>query len=445
MSSSNKSVLRSNKVNEVEKLSLPKWDQNGNLVKKPAKRPVKQTVKEVKQEEIKAPTVKELEKIREDAYNEGFEQGYENGMAQGQRSGLESGRAEGVTQGQEEGRLKGLTEGTEQALQEEREKSDQKLQIFTSLSLALKDQVAVEQTELEKALLALSVRIARQVLQDELRTKPGHISNIVHAAVQSLPNPDEKLTLFLNPDEIDFVASFAESHWVLSADETVSLGGCKIKSGFSYIDYTLEHRFDTAVTHLISHIGEDISDVVKEPISEEFLLRDNEAKNSPPNNTQEIDETGSIATDDTDAGTPTVVSAGTTEKELIDDVASENNLAVTAPEKPVLDDLEISSIDEDPEHSLADNFAQGLLPEGEDVETNDEINTSEVTPLSEKPESDSTATDALNTKELNESTDQQTDVQDLEKPVLDSSRLKIDEEVIDSDEPGAVDDQQSTE
>jgi flagellar assembly protein FliH len=273
MSADHKSILRSGGAKTVEDFDLPKWDRQGNLVAKPVKKKptIATKIEDIKEEVVKVPTAKEIEAIREEAYNEGFEQGYQNGLGQGQREGLVKGQKEGLEKGQEEGLLKGVETGRAQALTEERTKTDEKLAVLTEVSTALKSQIESERDELEKALTALAIRIARQTLQDELRLKPSHISNVVHAAIQCLPNPDEKLTLLLNPEEVDFVETFADSHWQLQADDSVTVGGCKIKSAYSYVDYTLEHRFENAVSHLLSTIPDVNSEKVKQPLSEEFL------------------------------------------------------------------------------------------------------------------------------------------------------------------------------
>lgn len=268
-----RSVLRNDGSRSVESLDLPKWDRDGNLIRKPKPKPKPTQVEDVKQETVKVPTVKDVEAIREAAYNEGFEQGYENGLNQGKREGNEQGLAEGKEAGHKEGLIAGEETGRAQALAEEQKKTDEKLAVFESLSDALKNQVALEQSELEQALLTLAVRLARQVVQDELRLKPSHIEAVVHAAVQCLPNPDDKLTVLINPEELEFVSSFADSHWTLQADDSISVGGCKIKSGYSYVDYTLEHRFENAVSHMVANLSEQAKEKAQEPLSEEFLMR----------------------------------------------------------------------------------------------------------------------------------------------------------------------------
>lgn len=277
MSKKNQSVIRPELPDGVENMYLPKWDKDGNDVSKNPPKPKPQKVSEkvddVTAEEIKIPTVKELEAIQESAYNEGFEQGYQSGLVQGTRDGktegLKAGKAEGIEAGLQEGR----EAGQQQALAEEQKITNEKLLVLGSISEELKKQLPQEQKELEQALLALSIRIARQVLQDEIKANPQHIESIVHAAVQSLPNPDNKLSVSVNPNDFELVTQFADSHWQIHADEKITTGGCEIKSGYSYIDFTLEHRFDLAVSHFLSHLGEGVKpDAIQSPFTSENLI-----------------------------------------------------------------------------------------------------------------------------------------------------------------------------
>ncbi|MEJ2042951.1 MAG: FliH/SctL family protein [Reinekea sp.] len=251
MSFRSRPVVHQPSKSSVEEYSLPKWDRHGNLVGKAAKKPAVKKIEEV-DEVVKPPTVAEIEAIREAAYNEGFEQGYASGMAQGEREGRKAGHSEGFEQGHQEGLEQGQVKGVQQALQEEQVKTAEKLQVFDAAAQQLGDQLAIEQAELEQALLGVAMRIAAQVIQDELQLSPEHIKPLVHAAIQSLPNPDEKLTLKLNPMDIALVDSIAESHWTLEPDSNVKRGGCQVKSGFSYVDYTLDHRYDSALSLLLN-------------------------------------------------------------------------------------------------------------------------------------------------------------------------------------------------
>ena len=267
----------SSSAKTVEEYSLPQWSRNGELIKPAPRKAAVKKVEEVVDDEIKAPTVAELKAIREAAYNEGFEQGYANGLSQGEREGNRAGHAAGLEQGKAEGLSQGQSEGRAQALREDQQKTAEKLAVFDAAVQQLQQQLLLEQTELEGALLGLALRLSAQVVQDEMALTAGHIQPLVHAAVQSLPNPDDKLTLILNPQDVAMVESIADSHWTLTADASIARGGCKIKSGFSYVDYTLEHRFGSAVSSLLnqwqSHTGKQQTTVTK-PLSDAPLLNE---------------------------------------------------------------------------------------------------------------------------------------------------------------------------
>lgn len=291
MSFSEKPIVRAAKSkSDAEDYSLPKWDREGNLIARATKPQRSVKVDDVKTEEIKPPTVAELKAIREQAYNEGFELGYEQGMGQGSKKGEKDGHAKGLKQGQEEGLKIGEEKGFEEALKKEQTETAKKLELYDSLNTALKEQINSEAEELKNAMLGLSIRIARQVLQDELKANPEHIQSIVHAAVQALPNPDDKLSIQVNSSDADLVKSFAESHWVIEENAAISQGGCKVKSGYSYIDYTLEHRFDTAVSHLINHTEQPLPEKVKKPIAAESLLSPESDLKETPNESNEIEQ-----------------------------------------------------------------------------------------------------------------------------------------------------------
>lgn len=303
MSSSSKPILRQQVAKpKTESVSLPKWDRAGNLVTPAARQRKPVQVDDVESKAVKPPTVAELEAIREQAYNEGFEQGYEQGMDQGARKGEQDGHAKGLTIGEEEGRKLGEQKAYEDALKLEQAETQKRLELYDSLTLAMTHQLAAEEQELKDAMLALSMRIARQVLQDELQANPEHIQNIVHAAIQALPNPDEKLSVQVNISDAELVRSIAESHWKVEINDAVSPGGCLVKSGYSYIDYTLEHRFNNAVTHLMNNPERPMPEKAKQPLSSESLLNppgDSEAEAVLANEKSESD-----AADTATAGQP---------------------------------------------------------------------------------------------------------------------------------------------
>lgn len=240
---------------QVETWELPRWDEQGEPAKTPTKKSVTASEEDVEPETITLPTAEELRALHEAAYNEGFESGYEQGLRQGQQDGQKQGYEEGHRSGEQTGRETGEAAGREAALAQEEQRIEQALKPLALLLQSLNGCLTEQQDALESGLIALALRIARQVIDAELTVAPEHITALVHAAVQALPNADERITIELHPDELAYVERVAESHWSLYANESLSRGGCIVKTRFSYVDYSLEHRYRQQVSNLLAHHG----------------------------------------------------------------------------------------------------------------------------------------------------------------------------------------------
>ncbi len=240
----------------VEPYQLPRWDAQGKPVPQPGDRqPNTSTVEDVQPESLSPPTAEDIRQIHEDAYNEGFESGFEQGMKQGQATGQAEGYKTGYDSGEQEGLSAGNKAGMLAAQQAEAERISTELAPLAELFEQINAVLGQQTDELKSGLVALAARIARNVIDAELTLHPDHIQGLVHAAVQALPNADERFTLEINPDDLSYVERIAEPHWNLVPTPSVSRGGCVIRTRFSYVDYTLEHRYRQQVSNLLAHAG----------------------------------------------------------------------------------------------------------------------------------------------------------------------------------------------
>lgn len=240
----------------VETYQLPRWDAQGRSVPDPkANKPDPGSVEDVNPESLKPPTADEIRQIHEDAYNEGFESGFEQGMKQGQATGQAEGYKAGYDSGEQEGLSAGNKAGMLAAQQAEEARISAELAPLAELLTQIRAVLGQQTGDLKSGLVALATRIARNVIDAELTLNPDHIQNLVHAAVQALPNADERFTLELNPEDEALVKRIAEPHWNLVPTASVSRGGCIIRTRFSYVDYSLEHRYRQQVSNLLAHAG----------------------------------------------------------------------------------------------------------------------------------------------------------------------------------------------
>lgn len=239
---------------DVEAYHLPRWDADGNLVEQRVRQKPAVT-EDIEEESVRPPTAEEIRRIHEDAYNDGFESGYEQGMRQGRQDGQHEGHREGYDQGESAGREAGEQAGFEAARETEDTRIGEHLAPLAEVLEGLKAMLPEQEAALQDGLVALAVRISRNLLDAELSLKPEHIEALVHAAVQALPNADERLTIELHPDDRALVERVADSHWTLKDNAQLSRGGCLVRTRYSYIDYSLEHRFRQQVSNLLARAG----------------------------------------------------------------------------------------------------------------------------------------------------------------------------------------------
>lgn len=166
-------------------------------------------------ERVPLPTAGELQQIQTQAHNEGYAAGYQEGRSKGNAD------AE---------RMKQMLAGLNAALQQ------------------FDQQVAQD-------VLALSLDIARQMLRQALKVKPGLLLAVVREAMNSLPQASSHPHLILNPEDAALVRSFMEaelahSAWRIQEDTRMERGGCRIESANSEIDATLDARWKRIVAAL---------------------------------------------------------------------------------------------------------------------------------------------------------------------------------------------------
>lgn len=173
---------------------------------------------------VSSSTVKELESIQKQAYDEGFALGQKEGFAQ-KKQELEKNAA---------------------ALRS----------IIELLSEPLKDL----DEDIVNQLAELSMLVAKQVVRRELHTEQGEIVGIVREAMNALPASTRKITLNIHPDDAELIRNAfsldnddesGELRWKVVEDPIISRGGCKIASENSRIDATVEARLNRVISTLL--------------------------------------------------------------------------------------------------------------------------------------------------------------------------------------------------
>lgn len=169
---------------------------------------------------VKLPTAEEIERIHQQAYQEGFAAGMRDGRAQGDAASQQ---------------MKDLLAGLERSLQR-----------FEGV---MADQI-----------LALALDIARQLVRRSIQIEPELVLNVVREAIESLPQLSQQPVLVLHPEDANIVRQmlayeYQESVWRVVDDPGMARGGCRIETAESELDATVESRWK----RIVAALGSDAS------------------------------------------------------------------------------------------------------------------------------------------------------------------------------------------
>jgi len=158
------------------------------------------------------PTAAQLERLHQQAHEEGY--------AAGRREGGERAAAEAL-------QLQQIVA----ALAEESQRFDQRV---------------------AEDLLALGLAIGRQVLRQALKLRPELILAVVNEVLGQLPLSHRRARLILHPEDTTLVRlalgeRLKQSGWELIENAEISRGGCRLEAAECEIDATLEHRWQRVV------------------------------------------------------------------------------------------------------------------------------------------------------------------------------------------------------
>lgn len=174
-------------------------------------------------------TAEQLEKLQQQAYEEGFEKG--------RKEGFEYGHKEGLVKGQEE--------------------IDARIVRLDQLMMTLEHPLEQLDEEVERELLDLVVSIVKQLVRREVKTDPGQIVGVLREALGLLPLSSRNIRVLLHPDDAVIVkrvyeVSDKELNWKIVEDPLIGRGGCRVLTETSQVDATLESRLATLIAPLLS-------------------------------------------------------------------------------------------------------------------------------------------------------------------------------------------------
>jgi flagellar assembly protein FliH len=207
------------------------------------------------QAELQRRRAQALAEGRAEGLSQGRAEGFTQGQNDGHAHGLEQGRAEGFAQGFEQGRSEGHAQGHSQGLDEGAALAREQASRLDGLSQACATALDQLEQEVGQSMIQLAVRIAEQVLRTHIRDYPNQILDLVREVMQARPEQGATLKLRLHPDDLDLVQAFLHqtpdpSRYLLSADESITRGGCIAETALGSVDATLETRWHRIIAAL---------------------------------------------------------------------------------------------------------------------------------------------------------------------------------------------------
>jgi flagellar assembly protein FliH len=155
----------------------------------------------------------EIQKIKDQAYQEGFQKGHADGLSQAQQE---------ITN---------------------------KVAILESMlqQLAEPIQACGEQTQQE--LLQLAFAISRQIVRRELKQDPTQLIAIIRDALKLLPVGAKNIQVELHPEDAKVIKNVLpidedspDSRWKLVEDPSMERGGCLLKTDNSNVDASVDRQ-----------------------------------------------------------------------------------------------------------------------------------------------------------------------------------------------------------
>ena len=171
-------------------------------------------------ESVKLPTADQIQRIQQQAYQEGF------------AAGMKDGRAES------------------QALAHR----------LQTMLLALNHSMGQFEEAMAQEIMDLALDIARQMVRSALEAEPALVLAVVREAIESLPQINQNPTLVLHPQDAQLVREmlaqdYQGDAWRIVEDPQMERGGCRVETASSEIDANMEDRWK----RIVNSLGSDAS------------------------------------------------------------------------------------------------------------------------------------------------------------------------------------------
>lgn len=234
-----------------------------------------------KQHEI---TVAELEKITEQARQEGFEAGHKEGEAQGYNAGFskgqEDGYQEGLVKGQDDGikqgllqgREEGYAKGLEEGLQSGSEMVQEQIERFRYLADSLANPLRQVDKDVTDEIIYIISRLAFVIIKREIKNDSAFLKNTLEKALTLLPNYKDGAHILLSNDDFVNIDNLIpkeyreQNNWNLEASDSLDSGDVVVSNDISKIEWRVDDRIDSLLNDFLVNASDVVNSALHEPL-----------------------------------------------------------------------------------------------------------------------------------------------------------------------------------
>ena len=258
-------LIPADEAQEAKRYQLPIIDDQGRVLpsaEKEArdKREAERRRGQEKIEDVDMP-LKHRSGLSAQDMQEIFDAAEKDGFAQGEKAGYEKGMAEGFAAGQQQG------------VMEMRQHLVAEQMRFQKLAQALLHPLEEQDAAIEQMLVDTICILTRALVERELLSDSGDMVKLVKKAVDALPVGSQQLRIYLNPDDLAAVETYAEEQqldWTFVADAQLDIGGCRVETSESRVDFSVATRMEQLLKDFVNKqlAGGDAEDEDSLPIEE---------------------------------------------------------------------------------------------------------------------------------------------------------------------------------
>jgi flagellar assembly protein FliH len=173
-------------------------------------------------------------------------------------------RQQGYAEGFVQGRAQSLLEAQHQINEFTSNQGQEAARQFAALLESAQTQLDAAEQIAAQGVLELACELARQMLRHEISSNPNALLPVIREALGMLFADSRGVQVKLNPLDLDVLQvvvreEFPNVPMTLTADPSITRGGCLIEAGGTVVDGRLEKRWSRAINQLGQNLPWEVS------------------------------------------------------------------------------------------------------------------------------------------------------------------------------------------